>query len=354
MESTVSKKADLYQRNNRVRYVDIARGISIICIILGHLGVSSINRFVFTFHVPVFFLISGYFFDEKSNWKVFTGKKVKTLIVPYVTACLLIIISAVFFNQILNQGLGDKAVIKSWIGAALYGAGDNYSKPFVIKGIGAIWFLLAMFWASLMMKLLLGIRNEFRFLIVLAIFFIADWSRKRFFWFPLSIQAGGTALLFIYIGYLSKYLNTIFRQIENSMKFVLLGFAAWVWIEFIINFKSFWLVHCDHGRGVVDIFGSLCGSVCILSISYLIDNKTILLSRGLAFLGKYSLLMLCMHIIELDTINWRWLLKYALPFIPDQSLLAFIITGKLIWCIGLTYLLSKWNFTRRLFGYSSR
>ena len=79
MESTVSKKADLYQRNNRVRYVDIARGISIICIILGHLGVSSINRFVFTFHVPVFFLISGYFFDEKSNWKVFTGKKVKTL-----------------------------------------------------------------------------------------------------------------------------------------------------------------------------------------------------------------------------------------------------------------------------------
>ena len=39
----------------RLRFVDIAKGISIICIILGHLGIHNITRVVFTFHVPIFF-----------------------------------------------------------------------------------------------------------------------------------------------------------------------------------------------------------------------------------------------------------------------------------------------------------
>ena len=42
----------------RLRFVDIAKGISIICIILGHLGIHNITRVVFTFHVPIFFLIA--------------------------------------------------------------------------------------------------------------------------------------------------------------------------------------------------------------------------------------------------------------------------------------------------------
>lgn len=40
---------------NRVKYIDIARGIAILCIILGHLGNATINRIVYTFHVPIFF-----------------------------------------------------------------------------------------------------------------------------------------------------------------------------------------------------------------------------------------------------------------------------------------------------------
>ncbi len=36
----------------RIKYIDIARGIAMLCIVLGHLGNSQINRVVFTFHVP--------------------------------------------------------------------------------------------------------------------------------------------------------------------------------------------------------------------------------------------------------------------------------------------------------------
>lgn len=48
-------------KKSRVQFLDIARGIAIICIILGHLNNSLINRVVFTFHVPIFFFITGYF-----------------------------------------------------------------------------------------------------------------------------------------------------------------------------------------------------------------------------------------------------------------------------------------------------
>ena len=46
----------------RLTYIDIARGIAIICIVLGHLGNNTINRVVFTFHVPIFFFITGYIY----------------------------------------------------------------------------------------------------------------------------------------------------------------------------------------------------------------------------------------------------------------------------------------------------
>ena len=44
-------------KSTRLQYIDIAKGIAMICIILGHLGNASINRIVFTFHVPFFFFI---------------------------------------------------------------------------------------------------------------------------------------------------------------------------------------------------------------------------------------------------------------------------------------------------------
>ena len=48
--------------NKRLQYIDIAKGIAMICIILGHMGNANINRVVFTFHVPIFFLYNRVFY----------------------------------------------------------------------------------------------------------------------------------------------------------------------------------------------------------------------------------------------------------------------------------------------------
>ena len=65
-------------KSTRLQYIDIAKGIAMICIILGHLGNASINRIVFTFHVPIFFFITGYFTNKKRDLNGFIKNKAKS------------------------------------------------------------------------------------------------------------------------------------------------------------------------------------------------------------------------------------------------------------------------------------
>ena len=57
----VNKKA------GRLDYIDMARGLGMLSIIIGHMGSSVVSDFVFTYHVPLFFLISGFFFKDKKE-----------------------------------------------------------------------------------------------------------------------------------------------------------------------------------------------------------------------------------------------------------------------------------------------
>ena len=171
--------------SGRLQNVDIAKGIAMVCIILGHLGNTSINKVVFTFHVPIFFFITGYFINDNRDIKDFIKNKARTLIVPYCITCIVIIIIGTLNGIILGDAL---LALKKWSYAALYGAGDSYSEPFYIPGIGGIWFLWATFWGSIFLRVSLKFDNSIRLFFVATLFLFGYFSRNLF-WFPLSIQA---------------------------------------------------------------------------------------------------------------------------------------------------------------------
>ena len=112
-------------QTKRLRQPDIARGIAIICIVLGHLGNNSINRFVFTFHVPVFYLLSGYFLNEQDSLKDYLRKRSRSLLLPYAATCLGVILMALLLNRFITVPQPAGAVIRRWLGAAIYGAGKK-------------------------------------------------------------------------------------------------------------------------------------------------------------------------------------------------------------------------------------
>lgn len=340
---------------DRIQYIDIARGIAIICIVLGHLNIPRINQLVFTFHVPIFFFITGFFTNTNFSIKEFIIHKIKTLIFPYIITCLVII-----FLSTLKYWLfmGKETAIQTfteWIYAALYGAGDSYSYPFYIKAIGALWFLLATFWGSLFLRIILSVKcgTGTRITTVLILFITGYWSRNLF-WFPFSIQAGCCATLFLYLGYLLHISKNQIKQLPIEVRAAGTIFALLIWIDFIKNFQSFWLVHCDIGRGIIDIFGCMCGCYIIILISWYIGAHTHIFSKILSFFGKYSLFMLCIHNIELNICPWQRITqKLVLYGMPEYLQIYLIITGKLTVIIICTIICSRCNMIRKIFGMHS-
>ncbi len=76
----------LIMKEKRLDYIDIAKGLGMLAIIWGHIMESgATNVFVYSFHIPLFFFISGVVFrkDKYITFWSFMKRRIKTLIIPY-------------------------------------------------------------------------------------------------------------------------------------------------------------------------------------------------------------------------------------------------------------------------------
>ena len=81
--------------DNRNIVLDIAKGISIITVVIAHLQYTCFSKYIYWFHMPLFFIISGYLFKKpKNNDKIKSMLVKKTLkfLVPYVAYYFTILI----------------------------------------------------------------------------------------------------------------------------------------------------------------------------------------------------------------------------------------------------------------------
>lgn len=132
----------------RICYIDIAKGFAMLCIIAGHFGIVSAERFVFTFHVPLFFLLSGYFLSTKVSFLPFMKQKARQLLVPYYVTGVVLLVVATVVNHFVWPEIDALNNAKSMLGALLYGSGAPHSEPFAIRQIGLLWFLWALFFST--------------------------------------------------------------------------------------------------------------------------------------------------------------------------------------------------------------
>ena len=129
---------------NRNETIDIMKGIGIILVMLGHQNLP-INTLIYSFHMPLYFIISGFFYREKSILPSIK-KDFRRLFVPYIFACTLIT-----GNELLTSIVKrDNSYVYNSIIASIYGSGLSYDGALFaqVPSIGAIWFLLALFWTK--------------------------------------------------------------------------------------------------------------------------------------------------------------------------------------------------------------
>lgn len=68
----------------RLDYLDLAKGIAIFFVVFGHTGENLASKFVYSFHMPLFFFLSGISLSLSriENYK-FVGRKIINLLVPF-------------------------------------------------------------------------------------------------------------------------------------------------------------------------------------------------------------------------------------------------------------------------------
>ena len=117
----------------RVSLIDIAKGLSILIVVLGHTllldnSLHKVNVVMGIFRLPFFFFLSGIFFSTKKSFLSYSIYKFDGLVKPFITTIVLVSIlrlvtseSTSTFYQFLSM---------------LYGTGDSLGWPW-----SPMWFL---------------------------------------------------------------------------------------------------------------------------------------------------------------------------------------------------------------------
>lgn len=330
---------------DRIRYFDIAKGLAILCVIAGHLGIKGINSVVFTFHMPVFFVISGYFLSDKGKVEEFIQKKVQQLLIPYILAVFGIIMGDILYRIfVIKNADGIFETIVNWMKAGLYGSGTVFNPTLIdVWQIGAVWFLLASFVATIEVRIL----SQYKYgIIVIGV--LAYWAYKSatVVWLPFDIQAGLAAAIFVYIGKKFKEFSIFEKKIPPYI--LIPGIIIWGYI--ILGETTLSLTQAAFPNGILDVIGAVIGSYILIIVSQSIDNCCFKVAEILEYYGKNTLIVLCAHIIELSVIPWdeklMQLNEKGVPYI----LQVWIILGvKIIWATMWIIVINKITILSNIF-----
>lgn len=150
------------KNNNYNLTIGYIKSFAIILMILGHAcfdkmpGVPYFFEFVAMFHMPIFFIASGYCFKPKylNAPKAFFTSKIKGIYWPYVKWCLLFLLlhNVFFYLNLYNDQYGYLNNVSS-----LYTLTEMKTRAFEIivkmrsaeQLLGGYWFLQALFFGSL-------------------------------------------------------------------------------------------------------------------------------------------------------------------------------------------------------------
>lgn len=265
--------------------MDIARGIGIFLVVLGHSFPDDkfnnnplyayIYKFIYSFHMPLFFIVSGFFaykiynIVNLSQYKKFIEGKFKRLMVPYLAISLIAIPIKLYMNRYAARPIDLNGLI---VDVLLYPAG-NGTIYHTGTPIQYFWFIYTLFFIFAVMPLLNKIPIKV-VLIITAILNVIPLNKMPLFY------VWGVIHYLIYI-YLGIYFNRIYEEYEKFKYKKLLVVITLIALV-LINLKSvsaqFYYMY--------SLTTALIGSVLFVNISYLMANNK--LGEIFKYIGNYS------------------------------------------------------------------
>lgn len=96
----------------RIGYIDIAKGLGILVIVLAHNDLAAyhptLHKFIYAFHIPLFFFLSGMFFrPERTFWETLK-RRFNTLMKPYFFALFMIYLGEATFGNMSFENIAGR------------------------------------------------------------------------------------------------------------------------------------------------------------------------------------------------------------------------------------------------------
>lgn len=279
---------ELMVKSERKEYIDVARGIAMILVVVGHLGMNnSLTQFIYSFHMPLFFFITGMTMALKheDRYKVFISKRISSLLIPY-------FIAACAFSDGSNEAFAYIA----------YGSRSSISYA---NSFTPLWFLPCLFVSSLIFEAILGmwrsVRGGYRivigllFLILVAAGWIANFAKPEI-GFPYNIDVACVALPFLLVGFfLEKKKWKSNTKWRITFFLILIGMLLTLYNK---NLPDTLIDDCPRVAMSTSCYGNLylfyicgiIGSIMVLDVSFLLQDN-----RFLREFGKCTMLCLITH-----------------------------------------------------------
>lgn len=201
--------------SKRIYWIDQLRALAFLLVIAGHVELPSyINTYIYSFHMPLFFFVSGMTLNPekilRTPMKDIVINKFKRLIIPYFWMNFMTLPLWTFTNKVLSH---NPRRVSEVILGIFYGHGEKYTTP-----SNALWFLLTLFFADLLIAALLkffkGNSTHMGMAVGLcAIIGYLDRNRLRIW----HTNTTFTAVVFIMLGYMFIYRYKKAPQTIDSM-----------------------------------------------------------------------------------------------------------------------------------------
>lgn len=268
----------------RIPSFDIAKAIALGAVIFGHCSFggapTSLVDFSYSFNMPTFFFISGYFCKKEPLGAGAIKKSASSLLIPYaITSALLIFLLAMRAALLPSEQV--LPTVATRIVAALYGSGGVFpGMPEGVIAIGAIWYLWALFWG----KILPASINETKWPGILAIvLFIVGVQTKDMIWLPLSIQPALCAVLFMLAGQKAREAGLFDK---GALPPVLWVCALMTWLHCGAFYGQLYMVSNTYQHGAIDVIGGICGAAVLIKLGGLASERLPAATRFLVWTGR--------------------------------------------------------------------
>ncbi len=277
----------------RIDWIDRLRGIAFFFVVLGHVYTpESVNAFIYSFHMPLFFFISGLTLNAdkliRTPMKQIFMNNLKRLIIPYLWLNFMMFPLWVLTYKFIATA---KSSVPRVFFGIFYGNGNNFSTP-----SNALWFLLCLFFANLLIAVILKLfKNDFSkvgtavALLALVGYFDRD---KDYIW---HLNTPFTAIVFIFLGYaFMQYYKANEEKFRDVCKKKYIGIiAALLFCGFVASMLNGRMsINSNHFGKSLWLFylGAIVGTLAITLIVLRLPKIT-----AFDFIGKNTLLYLAIH-----------------------------------------------------------